>query len=288
MSQMKWICFRRLVCLMSVMFFVGSVQALPVVIPDFVVDPSGPSFTIGPVSMFDAGSNNLIADPTLTFGVSSLPDFTPDTLQMSWEADVPDGEAQAGWELVFGADPDLTNQTISLDIQPPGGWVDPIGQPAPPGPPSTFVGILSAEVRALDNNGVLAGGWGFNTDRAGWVPLAQDPLALGLASLENNVQNSVIISVGTGPAAGSANVVNTQGAWIAPNYLVNGNNNWANILTLQFFENGVLQGGQTVIPGQTQPGLNNYWRNIKVTPEPASLTLLGACGLVLLTGRQKR
>ena len=38
-------------------------------------------------------------------------------------------EAQAGWELVFGADPNMVNEIISLDIQPPGGWLGPIGTP---------------------------------------------------------------------------------------------------------------------------------------------------------------
>ncbi len=289
MAQMKWISFSRLmVFLMAGVFLVGSVQALPVVIPDFAVNPSGPAFTIGPVSQFDPGSNNLAADPTLNFGVVSEPDFTADTLQMSWEPLVDGDEAQAGWELVFGADPDLTNQTISLDIQPPGGWALPGGIPAPAGSPgSFFAGILSVEVRALDNNGALAGGWGFNTDQAGFVPLANDLAAAGLASLENNVQNSVSIFVGAGPLAGSASVANNQGAFIAPNSIIAGNGNWANILTLQFFENGVLQGGLTVIPGQPQPGLNNYWRNILVTPEPTSLALLGAGGFVLISGRRK-
>ncbi len=142
-------------------------------------------------------------------------------------------------------------------------------------------------MRALDFNGSLAGGWGFNTDQAGALPLANDVAAAGLASLENNQINTVIISVGVGPAAGSASVTNLQGAFIAPNYTIAGNGNWGNILTLQFFENGVLQGGQTFIPGQSSPGLNNYWRNILVTPEPSSL-ILGCLALIGLLGVRRR
>ena len=261
---------------------VSVVSALPVIIPNFAVDPSGDAFTIGPVSKFAVGSTNLVATPSLTFGATSVPDGTLDTLKMSWDADVEGGEAQAGWELVFGADPNLFGGIISLDIQPPGGWLG-----GNVGAPGGFAGILSAEVRALDNLGNLAGGWGFNSDQAGFVPLGNDLAAAGGASLENNQINNVIISVGAGPTAGSASVSNTQGAFIAPNYTIPGNNNWANILTVQFFENGVLQGGQTVIPGQTSPGLNNYWRNILITPEPSSF-LLGCLALVSLLSVRRR
>ena len=277
----RFLVVASLVC--GLLFASASVaSALPVVIPNFAVDPSGAAFTIGPVSKFAAGSTNLVATPSLTFGAISEPGGTLDTLKMSWDADVEGGEAQAGWELVFGADPNLFGEIISLDIEPPGGWLG-----GNVGAIGGFAGILSAEVRALDFNGSLAGGWGFNTDQAGALPLANDVAAAGLASLENNQINTVIISVGVGPAAGSASVTNLQGAFIAPNYTIAGNGNWGNILTLQFFENGVLQGGQTFIPGQSSPGLNNYWRNILVTPEPSSL-ILGCLALIGLLGVRRR
>ena len=265
----------------------SNAYALPIEVPNFATDPSGAQFTIGPVPVSDPGSNNLAGPPTLEFGVTSVPDGTENTMQMSWEQDTA-GEAQAGWELVFGEDPDLRNQIITLTINPPGGWTNNAGLPIPspgnPGavPPDLFQGISSVSVRAIDNVGVLAGGWGFNTDQALLFPLVNDPLAAGLHYLANNVMQQVTINVGVAPVAGSATVAwGPGGPFTAPNFLIAGNNNFANIGSLQFFENGILQGGVTVIPGQTIPNLLNYWDSLHVTPEPATIMLLGLGGLLL-------
>ena len=178
----------------TLVLFASGAHALPVIVPDFAVDPSGPEFTIQAVSATDPNSNNLAADPILEFGVTSVPDGTANTLRMTWEQATPDLEAQAGWELVFGTDPNLQNQKITLSINPPGGF-------AGPGP--VFVGIISVSVIAVDFGGNVAGGWGFNTDVAGLLGVGNDPLALGLSSLQSNVMQNITIDIGLGPVAGS-------------------------------------------------------------------------------------
>ena len=96
---------RRTIHLFTAMLFVVSTasvaHALPVIIPDFSVDPSGlqinvQQFTIQAVSAGDPGSNNIVDPPSLEFGVTSIPDGTEDTLKMNWEPKVPGEEAQAG------------------------------------------------------------------------------------------------------------------------------------------------------------------------------------------------
>lgn len=269
----------------------GIAYGLPVVVPDFAVDPSGLQFTIEPVPAGDPGSINLGGDPTLQYGVTSDPDGTLNTMKMSWEQNVPDAEAQAGWQLVFGEDPDIRNQQIILSINPPGGWTNALGLVIPsPGNPlqgDLFQGISSLQVRAIDNLGVLAGGWGFNTDMDLLLPPGNDPLAAGGVSLQCNFMQTVTINVGNGPAPASAIVAGGPGGpFIAPNFLIGGNGNFANIGTLQFFENGILQGGVNVIPGQPLPGLANYWDHITVTPEPTTFSLLALGGLALLRRRR--
>ena len=282
---------RRITSVIAAVLIVAVVasaaHALPIVVPNFSVDPSGDAFTIQAIAPGAPGSNNIAAAPVLQFGVTSS-DGTPDTLQMNWEPEIAGEEAQAGWELVFGADPNLFNQTISLSINPPGGWSGNVGT-------SSFGGIISVEVRAIDFGGVLAGGWGFNTDMAGLLIVNSDPLASGVPSvLQNNIMHNVVINVGAGPAAGSAAItpfggMYGSGPFTGPNYLIPGNNNFGFIQTLQFFENGILQGGLTVIPGQVTPNLLNYWDHVLITPEPSSfvLLLMGVVGLVMYRRRTR-
>ena len=270
-------------------------HALPVVVTDFAVDPSGAQFTIQPVAVADPGSENLAGLPTLAFGVTSQPDGTLNTMKMTWEqGEFTGDEAQAGWELVFGTDPDIRNQQIILSINPPGGWTNAAGVPIPspgnPGVGDLFQGIRSVQVRAIDMGGALAGGWGLNTDEALRFGLpVTDLLAASLHSLANNFMQTVTINVGPGPVvAGSATITGgPAGALTGPNFLIAGNNNFANIAKLQFFENGILQGGVGVIPGQTGPGLLNYWDHVTVTPEPATLGLLVVSGLAMMLRRRR-
>jgi len=159
-----------LVLLVAAVMWTPSAMALPVEVPDFSVDPSGPGFTIGPIGPLDGLSTNIAGPPLLTFNVTDPVTSTPDVLVMSWEPINANEPAQAGWELVFGQDPDLTNETISLSVNPPG-----VGGPGPP------AGILHLEVVIIDVNGLSVGGWGFNTDQMGLIPLGNDP-NLSLAS----------------------------------------------------------------------------------------------------------
>ena len=268
-----------IVVLLAIATCASTVQALPVIVPNFAVDPSGLAFTIQPVPDTDFNSFNISEPPVLAFGQVSVPDGTTDTLSMNWDPTIPDQPAQAGWELVFGADPDLRFGTISLSVNAPGG----IGV-------GGFSGIQSISVIAVDMFNVIAGGWGFNTDQAGFFPPSNDPLAAGLTSIENNVMHNVTISIGNGPTAGSATIVPIGGSYgggpfSGPNFLIAGNNNFAQIIKLQYFENGILRGGVSAIPGQSTTGLINYWDHLSITvppvPEPSTY-LMGVIGLLML------
>ena len=274
-------------------------MALPVEVPDFAIDPSGVEFDIFPIAPGDGLSANLAAPPLLTYGETDPTTGTADVLVMSWEPFDPDKPAQAGWELVFGQDPDLTNQTISMSINPPG-----IGGPGP-GPVG---GITHVEVVIVDINGLSAGGWGFNTDQlvagipgGAYVPLGNDFALSGIApvfpigppppppvaSLAQNSMQTVNINIGAGPVAGSATIIGgPMGQLIGPNYRVPGaGGSIALAARIQFYENGVLA-GNIAVPANAPPGLNNYWDHIIVTPEPATMSLLALGALAIL--RRKR
>lgn len=287
----------------TMLMFATVAYALPVEVMDFARDPSNTKFSIVPIGPDEGASHNTIGPPELLFGVPG-PTSTPNTMQMNWQPLDPYEPSMAGWALVFGMDPDLTNQTISLSINPPGVG----GGPAGGGPVG---GITHLEVHMIDTANALVGGWGFNTDQAtssppGWVPVANDFLLSGmapifpipappqpwppppgqLASLAQNVMQTVIINVGAGPAPGSATILGGPAPFIiGPNYLIGGNNNLTQVAKLEFYENGVLA-GNVAVPAAAQPGLNNYWDHITVTPEPATLGLLALGTLALIRRRR--
>ena len=282
----------------------GIANALPVHVSNFATDPSGPAFTIEAIGPTEGASNNISSAPTLTYGVTDPVTGTPDTLQMNWRPINEEYTAQAGWRLVFGTDPDVRNQVLTLSINPPG-----VGNPL------GLAAITHMEVRITDANGVSAGGWGFNTDQApfggaGWLPLGNDWLAAGKApvlpakwappppwpppppagiwaSLANNFMQTVTINIWNGPVAGSATVAGGPiGALTGPNYLIAGaGGNLAQAKSLDFYENGILAGSMA-IPANGPPGINNYWDHVSLTPEPASLALLALGGVGLLRRRR--
>ena len=64
----------------------GSAQALPIVVSDFAVDPSGSDFTVQIIGRNQYLTNNLSnkVAPYLGFGVTDPVTGTPNTLLMNW------------------------------------------------------------------------------------------------------------------------------------------------------------------------------------------------------------
>ncbi len=275
----------------------GVVHALPIIVPDFAADPTGPAFSINAIDPNVGLSNNIQAAPELTYGVLDPTTGVDDTLQMNWEPIDPNETSQAGWELVFGVDPDIRNMVLSLSISPPGQGSPQITPPAQ--------AINQLEILVRDANGKSAGIWGFNTDQLGLIFLGNDPTALGkapnalpagvpippapgpLASLQNNVMQTVTINLGTGPVAGSATIFDGFTTLIGPNYIFpSAGGSLASAASLEFYENGSLA-GSLQLPTPGSPGLNNYWDHISLVPEPSSVMLLGI-GLASLFGYGRR
>jgi len=264
----------------------GPAAAKVLVIPDFPsgFDPQG--FQVNPIPPGERGSNNLREAPNLTYGVES-PDGMQNTLQMRWDPVDSQQPSQAGWELAFGQDPDLTWHTLSLSIFPP-GWVDAAGN---------FVGIFSSEIqiRGPAPGRPLIASYGFNTDQLVPPPPVNDPGMVGLVSLQNNAMNTVQILFDPNGVAGRATVWNplSPGGVIAPNFSTGGSLNFTNAMTIEYYENGNLR-GLTGIPGLTGPagtGLVNWWDHASLTPpipEPITLVLLPIGAMAVLRRRRRR
>jgi hypothetical protein len=275
------------VAVFAVVVLAGVVAPLPawgkvLEIPNFALPPSGGAYYIDPILPGVGRTTNISTAPVLTYGATSEPDLTANCLQMTWQPTNSSMEARAGWKLTFGTDPNLINHILSLSINPPGGIV-----PGPVGQPNFFVGILSATIDILDINGFSCGAWDFNTDQMGLFPPANDPLAKGFSSLVNNVMNTVTINLGNGPVPGSATVSGVDRNFLPFNYVAPNNiwapqgGNLAKAASIDFYENGLLR-GNVQIPGQGVFGATNFWDHVTITPEPATLALLGlgAAGLV--------
>ena len=101
---------------------IAAADLFPIIIPDFERDPSGPQFEIRPLLPSEIPDSNLAGPADLTYGVTSVPDGTENTLMMQWDAEVEDQPATAGWLLEFGEDPDIRNGQITLSINAPGGF----------------------------------------------------------------------------------------------------------------------------------------------------------------------
>jgi len=203
----------------------SSAYALPIKVPNFATDPSGDQFTIEAIGPTEGASSNISAAPTLTYGVTDPITSTENTLQMTWDPIDEAQDAQAGWALVFGLDPDLTNQVLSLSIMPPANAGGAAGVGA----------MLRIEVRVVDIDHNLVGGWGFNTDQGNWI-----------------------IPGGVAGAPLLANDFAAAGQWPPTPPAIAANPNMQ----------------------------SNWWNHISVTPEPATIVLLGLGGLLLR--RRKR
>jgi hypothetical protein len=264
-------------------------QAKELNIPSFPDDFVSSGFEILPIAL-GGRSENIIAPPELTYGVESPDDHpgygTPNCLQMKWEADIPDLDARAGWRLLFGEDPDLTNHWLSLSVHPPGNWIpDPnlAGQ-------WVFSGIKQIDVVIADRFGATITGWGFNTDQAfpgpNPPPNLGFPLSSGIGgySVPNNLMSNVLISIGNGAVANSAWVTDplTGLVYTGPNYIVPVTSaaGLANAWTLDFYEDAVFRGSYP-IPGTgvIVNGDTNWWDhiNLSATPEPGTWAML-VCG----------
>ena len=301
---------------LSRMMFAGALLALvaspalakTISIPDFTTDPSGAGYTISAMPTTYPGVTN-VSEITLQFDATDPDTGTEHMLGMNWQPIDPDEPAMAGWSLVFGTDPDLTNHTLKLSIRPPGAGV-------PLGPPG---GMTHVEVHIVDTGGLSCGGWGFNTDQLFGVPpgipvpMGNDLLAAGkapipyigatpeLASMAQGVPlpgfppffvHNVTINIGNGPVAGSATVFGPTGLLTGPNYTIAAavGSDLTQAARLDFYENGVLVAGNVAIPIVGGPaGLNNWWTNIQLSPipEPGGLAVLGL-GVVGLMRRRRR
>lgn len=247
-------------------------------IPSFPTDPSGPAFTIRALLPGEGLTSNLASPAELTYGVTSQPDQVSNCLRMAWQPTNPLEDTQAGWRLAFGSDPDLTNHVLTVSILPPGAMIQ---NPNPP-PAQLFVGVSNVSICITDAANKLVGGWGFNTD--------QTVNAVGPGtSLYNNWMQNVMINIGNGPVANSAQVMGGPVVGpprIGPDFIVAGNGgSLANAATLDFYENGNLR-GQVGIPNQLPfQGMVNFWDHVTLTPEPGALTFLGLLTIVLFRRR---
>jgi len=192
-------------------------------------------------------------------------------LVMSW-GDEGGGDFTAAWRFDYGVDPNIIGQVLTATICPP----------------------------KVTSNGMAMTSVGFGfTDAAGltrtytWnVGPATIPNTNTIAYNQNwNVSIGGIL--GTMPPAippDPASAVDAATGLISVTPIFfDGGFNPATALFLDAYESGTLVGG-TVIPpgGLTAVPLWNWWGNVVVTPEPATMSLLALGGLAVLRKRRRR
>jgi hypothetical protein len=204
-----------------------------------------------------AGEDLLAHYPHNTFAVAELHAYTPVAgdgiddadggMVMGW-GDNQNVEYYAQWLYVYDEDPSLIGLTLTAQVCAP-------------------VGINSISVAIIDAAG-LARSWDWNVTAAG-----------GAGPLFHNVTSTVSITV-AGPGLGGPG----EATPVANSFFDNGVNPAA-ITTLGADENGNPRGIFQFNPATGQPQIWNYWVSWTVTPEPATIVLLGLGGLLL---RRKR
>ena len=197
-------------------------------------------------------------DPT--GGLYPIDDFDGEAgLVMYWQANPdPEGYSAAAWDYVYGEDPDLSGATIEFSIFPP--W------------PSTHFSL-----NLIDGAGNYREWIWHAPDPADWV--TGDPVA--------GQWNTLVINPATGTSNLNPIALFTHDVPGVPFDL-------GSINILRFDENiPPPPAGWVPVPPPGVPQgawVYNLWNHVEVSPEPATLVLVGSglLGLVLRRRRRKK
>ena len=174
-------------------------------------------------------------------------------LYMQWGSDSvpPDQRIAAAWDYVYAEDPSLAGATIEFSIFPP--------------VPSTLVSL-----NLIDK-------WGNYRE---WIWHAG-----GQGELPPGQWSTLVIN----PVTGASNWPTFGGSPFIHNVAGGPPFDFSSIQILRFDENISATGGFPPGPaGNIPPGwVWNMWDHVEVTPEPATLVLLGG-GLLVLARRRRR
>ncbi|MGB2754528.1 MAG: PEP-CTERM sorting domain-containing protein [Phycisphaerae bacterium] len=220
-----------------------------------------------------------------TYLGGEIPDVTytlPPGMGMEWAIDLTssvDTSYIAGWKYTYGADPNLQGQTLWMDANPP------LVSPA-----TGFV-INTLGIGLVDINGATRS-WTFNC-------LA----APGNGALGRNMINDVLIYVAAQNAGGVGDELHHV---IPPPFplpwppgpppwdvaLFSDPNGFdpTQCVSIVGLENGVVPKNGSIVappPGGTGRSAWNWWGVMQVTPEPATLALLGLGAVATLIRRRR-
>lgn len=186
----------------------------------------------------------------LEAGLYVWPEPTPEVpdgagLVMHWgDKDMPQGPYASAWIYQYGVDPDLSNSTVTIQVEAP-------------------CGIQQISVGLQDNNG-LRRGWYWNVAPSG-APGGPGLLTCSPDALGNPVRHTIKIDLSqTGTTAATP---------MAFSYSSTLGFSIQNVLNFVFDENFAWVPGVTNVPppGQTDPNPWNYWFNLTVTPNNATV-----------------